>query len=68
MAKVGTRIEENGILVREGGQLLVRRELGGRWAIDFDPAVDLEIGMPGRIVGTIVAKGVLALERFTPDV
>ena len=54
MAKVGTQIDERGTLAREGGQLLFRRELGGRRRIDGSPQDRLSLGRPGRLVGAII--------------
>ena len=54
-AKVGTRIDESGTLVREGGPLLFRRELGGRWHIDGFPRGRLSLVHPGRLIVTVVA-------------
>ena len=55
MAKVGTRIDESGMLVGEGGLLLVRRELGGHWHIDGFPRGRLSLVHPGRLIVTVVA-------------
>ena len=69
MAKVGTRIDESGTLVREGDRLLFRRELGGRWHLDDDaPERILILGRPGRLIGTVISEGTVALERFTLEV
>ena len=55
MAKVGTRIDESGTLLGEGGLLLFRRELGGRWHIDGFPRGRLSRVHPGRLIVTVVA-------------
>lgn len=68
MAKVGTRIEELGTLVRDGDQLLFRRELGGRWSIYDVTEANHSLGRPGRLVGTVISEGIVAIERFTLEV
>ena len=68
MAKVGTRIDERGTLAREGGQLLFRRELGGRWHIEGLAKDRLSLGHPGRLVGTVIDASTVAIEHFTPEV
>lgn len=68
MAKVGTRIDERGSLAREGGRLLFRRELGGRWHIDGSPKDMLSLGIAGRLVGTVIGDSMVAIEQFTPEV
>ena len=67
MTKIGYRIEERGLVVRSGEQLLFRRELGGRMTIERSVGSDLTIGMSGRLIGTIVGDNVVALKRFIPD-
>lgn len=68
MARVGARIDERGTFAREGGRLLFRRELGGRWHIDRLPQDTLSHGRPGRLVGSEISDGTLAFERFTLEV
>ena len=67
ITKIGNRIEERGLLVRSGEQLLCRRELGGRMKIERRVVADLTIGMSGRLIGTIVGDNIVALSRFVPD-
>ena len=67
MARIGTRIEESGTLVHAGNGLLFRRELGGRWNIEGWPKAELELGKPGRLVGTVIDDETVAIERFTTD-
>ena len=68
MAKVGTRIDERGSLAREGGRLLFRRELGGRWQIDGSPKDRLSLGISGRLVGTVIGDTIVSIEHFTPEI
>lgn len=68
MAKIGTRVDERGVLANDKGRLIVRRESGGRWQVDACPVSDLVLGTPGRMVGTIVAANTVAIERFAADI
>ena len=68
MTKVGSRIDERGSHAREGGRLLFRRELGGRWHIDGSPKDRLSLGISGRLVGTVIGDSLVAMEQFTPEV
>lgn len=67
MERVGTRIDEDGMLVRHQGQLLFRRTRGGRFTIEDGSTTQLSIGQPGRLVGTVVAEQTVTIERFTPE-
>lgn len=64
MAKIGTRIDESGMLVQAGDQLVFRRELGGRWMIDGTPAAHQVLGQRGRLIGTLVDAETVTIERF----
>ena len=64
MERIGTRIDESGTLVHEGDRLLFRREVGGRWTIEGWPKDELSFGQPGRLIGTLVDEGTVAIERF----
>lgn len=42
MERVGTRIDEDGMLVRQQGQLLFRRARGGRFTVVAEQTVTIE--------------------------
>ena len=67
MARIGTRIDEGGILVRAGDRLLFRREAGGRWNIEGWPKAEIRLGRPGRLIGTVIDDDTVAIERFTAE-
>lgn len=67
MERVGTRIDEDGMLVRQQGQLLFRRARGGRFTVEGVSTSGLSIGQSGRLVGTLVAEQTVTIERFTPE-
>ena len=64
MAKVGTRITERGAFARDGGRLLFRRELGGRWHVDGPAKDSLTLGRPGCLEGTLIDASTVAIEHF----
>lgn len=67
MGTIGSRIDERGTMACDNGQLLFRRELGGRWKIDTCPVTDVTLGQFGQLIGTVVDAGTVAVERFTPE-
>lgn len=67
MGTIGSRIDERGTLASDNGQLLFRRELGGRLNVEGIAVSELVLGQPGRLIGTIVDTGTIAVERFTPE-
>ena len=67
MERVGSRIDEDGMLVGQRGQLLFRRARGGRFTIDGVAKSGLSMGQSGRLVGTLVAEQTVTIERFTPE-
>lgn len=67
MERVGSRIDEDGMLVRQRGQLLFRRARGGRFNIEDGSKLGLSIEQPGRLVGTLVAEQTVTIERFTAE-
>lgn len=64
MAKVGSRIEESGMLVRDRGRLVFRREQGGRWNLEDWPKSEVTLGQLGRLTGYVIDDKTVAIERF----
>ena len=56
MAMIGSRIDETGTLLRDGGGFALRRDAGGRYQLDLHrvPVDDVEKRV--RIVGTLVSE------------
>lgn len=54
MTVIGTRVDEEGMLLREGESFYFRRDLGGRYELELQrPPTDL-IEKRVRLVGTLV--------------
>ena len=73
MGAIGTRVEEQGTLLREKGGYVLRRDVGGRWKLDLHRVSVDNIGKRALVSGVIVANGLvdpriieLALEGRLP--
>jgi hypothetical protein len=62
MTQVGTRIEETGTLLREGGGFALRRDLGGRWMLDLHRVPVDHVEKRVRISGVVVAEGLIDVD------
>lgn len=62
MIQVGTRIEETGTLLREGGGFALRRDLGGRWMLDLHRVPVDHVEKRVRISGVVVAEGLVDVD------
>ncbi len=68
MSVIGSRIEETGTLIADGGGFALRRDIGGRWKLDLHRVpVDL-VEKRVRISGIIVAEGLVDVEALNPDI
>ncbi len=66
MAAVGVRVDEEGTLIRDGGAFYLRRDLGGRYALELQRTpVDL-IEKRVRLVGTIVGPDLVSADGVAP--
>lgn len=66
MTTIGTRIDESGTLLRDGGGLHLRRDLGGRYLLELHRTpVDLE-GRRVRVIGTLVGPDLVNAEGVVP--
>ena len=54
MPTIGTRIDESGTLIREGGAFYLRRDLGGRYQLELHRTPVDEVEKRVRLVGTLV--------------
>ncbi|MEP9404457.1 DUF5818 domain-containing protein [Sphingomonas silueang] len=66
MIPIGTRIDETGTLVRDGGTFHLRRDAGGRYALELHRTPVDEVEKRVRLVGTLVASGVVDADSITP--
>ena len=59
MVAIGTRINEIGILIRDGGAFYLRRDVGGRYELELHRTpVDL-VEKRVRLIGTLVGPGLV---------
>lgn len=66
MAAVGTRVDELGTLIREGGAFYLRRDLGGRYELELHRTpVDL-VEKRVRLVGTLVGPDLVNADGVAP--
>jgi hypothetical protein len=66
MTTIGTRIDETGTLIRDGGAFYLRRDLGGRYELELQRTpVDL-VEKRVRLVGTLVASAIVAADGVAP--
>lgn len=54
MSRIGSRIDETGTLLRDGGGFALRRDAGGRYQLDLHRVPVDEVEKRVRIVGTLV--------------
>lgn len=63
---VGTRIDEVGTLIRDGGAFYLRRDLGGRYELELHRTpVDL-VEKRVRLVGTLVEPNLVSADGVAP--
>ena len=66
MAVIGTRIDETGTLLREGGAFYLRRDLGGRYELELHRTpVDL-VEKRVRLLGTLVGRNLVNADGVAP--
>lgn len=66
MTAIGTRIDEIGTLIRDGGAFYLRRDLGGRYQLELQRTpVDL-VEKRVRLVGTLVGPDLVNADGVAP--
>lgn len=66
MTFVAQPVDETGTLTRDGGAFVLHRDLGGQYALQLQRVpVDL-VEKRVRLVGTLVAEGVVSVEGVAP--
>jgi len=67
MTAIGTRIDETGTLLREGGAFYLRRDLGGRYELELHRTpVDL-VEKRVRLLGTLVGSDLVNADGVAPE-
>ena len=67
MVAIGSRVEETGMLIRDGGGFALRRDIGGRWKLDLHRVPVDHVEKRVRISGVIVADGLIDVDALGPD-
>jgi Protein of unknown function (DUF5818) len=67
MSAIGSRIQETGTLIADGGGFALRRDIGGRWKLDLHRVPVDHVEKRVRISGTIVAEGLVDVDALGPD-
>lgn len=67
MGAIGSRIDETGTLIRDGGGFALRRDLGGRWKLDLHRVPIDHVEKRVRISGIVVAEGLIDVDVLGPD-
>ncbi|RZL82499.1 MAG: hypothetical protein EOP66_04850 [Sphingomonas sp.] len=66
MEAIGTRIDETGTLIRDGGAFYLRRDVGGRYELELHRTpVDL-VEKRVRLVGTLVGPDLVTADGVAP--
>ena len=62
MTKIGNRVDETGMLVRDGGGSALRRDSGGRYRLDLHRVPVDEVEKRGRITGVLIANDLVDVD------
>lgn len=57
MGIIGSRVEEDGMLIRDGGGFALRRDSGGRYRLDLHRVPIDEVEKRVRMTGVLIADG-----------
>ncbi|RYF22937.1 MAG: hypothetical protein EOO77_03100 [Oxalobacteraceae bacterium] len=66
MVAIGTRVDETGTLIRDGGAFYIRRDVGGRYQLELQRTpVDL-VEKRVRLIGTLVGVDLVSADGVSP--
>ena len=60
--QIGHRVDETGLLLRDGGSFYLRRDVGGRFTLDLRRTPVDEVEKRVRLVGTYVGSDLVDVE------
>jgi hypothetical protein len=66
MNSYGTRIDETGMLVREGGGFMLRRDEGGRYRLDLHRVPVDHVEKRVRVTGVMVEDDLVDVDGVSP--
>ena len=61
---IGKFHSEEGLLLRQRGQLILQRDAGGRWRLDTDPQAEELLGLRVRVEGVRSDFDLLEVSRI----
>ncbi len=64
MSRIGSKIDERGIIFREGERFIFRRECGGRGLLEPDRVDEAHAGRMITMRGVIVGEGLVCVEAI----
>lgn len=67
MIAIGTRIDETGMLLREGSNFVLRRDLGGRWKLDLHRVPVDHVEKRVRVIGVLVADDLVDVDGVSAE-
>jgi len=67
MTAIGSRIDETGTLISDGGGFALRRDIGGRWKLDLHRVPVDYVEKRVRISGIVVAEGLVEVVALAPE-
>lgn len=68
MTTIGSRVEETGTLIRDGGGFALRRDMGGRWMLDMHRVPVDHVEKRVRISGVVVADRLVDVDALGPEI
>ena len=60
--QIGHRVDETGLLLRDGGSFYLRRDAGGRFALDLRRTPIDEVEKRVRLIGTYVGSDLVDVD------
>jgi hypothetical protein len=63
---IGTRIDETGTLLRDGGAFYMRRDAGGRYRLELQRTPVNLVEKRVRLIGTLVGDGLVSADGVAP--
>ncbi|MDO7841742.1 DUF5818 domain-containing protein [Sphingomonas immobilis] len=66
MASIGTRINETGTLIRDGGAFFLRRDAGGRFELELHRVPIDHVEKRVRVIGTLVGDNIVNADGVAP--
>jgi hypothetical protein len=64
--RVGQRIDETGVLLREGASVFMRRSTGGRFQLDLRRSPFSDSGRQVRVIGTYIGDDLIDVDEISP--